>query len=47
MPDGTVMMTTAVDSAAALGSDMLSMYDFDFGIKLMVQIGVVVITVRL
>jgi len=38
VPDGTVMMTTAVDSAAALGSDMLSMYDFDLGVKLIVQI---------
>ena len=38
MPDGTVMMTTAVDSAAALGSDMLSMYDCDLGVKLIDQI---------
>ena len=38
MPDGTVMMITAVDSAAALGSDMLSMYDFDVRVKLIVQI---------
>jgi hypothetical protein len=46
VPDGTVMMTTAVDNAAALGSDILAVRDIDRRVRLTVQNIEVAITTK-